>query len=288
MKILFRESLAEPNELESAQKYFDVVHNRTNCKNELVIGRYSCLPYYLELEKDLQNLNCKLINPYSEHSYIANFDWYYDVKQYTFDTYNDNNFYNAPEGAYVVKGKTNSKKMLWNKLCFALNKQDALKIASELSQDALIGQQGIIYRLYEPLETFEIGLNGLPMTNEFRFFFIGKNLIDYGYYWSIAQNEQKCDSSFIDFAKMIAKIISEYCTFFVLDIAKTIKGELRLVEVNDGQMSGLSCISPDRFYKTLSEYFVPQPDLTAIERSKRQLRTGQCFYIEDWEIIPSY
>lgn len=252
MKLLFRQSLSELNELEAAQKYFSVVPIRTHCWNELVIGRYSCLPYYLELEKDLNNFGCNLINSYVAHCYIANFYWYNDVKQYTFKTWNDSNFHNAPEGRYVVKGKTNSRKMRWNSHMFANSKHEAANIAAELMSDPLIGPQGIIYREYEPLETFETGLNGLPMTNEFRFFFLGDKLVDFGYYWGIAEENRSCSQDFIDFAKLVAQEISKHCTFFVLDIAKTVTGELRLVEVNDGQMSGLSWIPPLRFYENLA------------------------------------
>lgn len=253
IKILFRPSYENDFELEHAKKHFVVEESRINCFNSLVIGRYSCLPFYRELEKDLSVINSKLINNYQEHLYIANFEWYEDLEKYTFKTYFDYNFYQAPDGEYVVKGKTNSRKMKWNKLMYAKSKFEAMNIANELSGDPLIGSQGILYRVYEPLETFEIGLNDLPMTNEFRFFFYKDNLIDYGYYWSIAEIEKKCGSEFIDFAKMIAKIIANKTNFFVLDIAKTQSGELKLVEINDGQMSGLSCIKPDNFYKNLGK-----------------------------------
>jgi len=58
--ILFRKSFhtheeAISRELESANQHFGVFQQRTEIpEGNLVIGRYSVLPYYRELEKDLQ------------------------------------------------------------------------------------------------------------------------------------------------------------------------------------------------------------------------------------------
>ena len=42
-----------------------------------------------------------------------------------------------------------------------------------------------------------------------------------------------------------------FCSFWVRDIAKHQDGRWRLVELNDGNMSGLSCIGPTLFYSNL-------------------------------------
>jgi len=52
--VLFRGSLAEKGEYECASKYFDIVQYRSDLHcNELVIPRYSALPYYKELEYEV-------------------------------------------------------------------------------------------------------------------------------------------------------------------------------------------------------------------------------------------
>jgi hypothetical protein len=81
--ILFREDVGEPEELEIASKYFNVETQRSRYYKNLVIGRYSVLPYYCELEKDLEISDCNLINTYEEHKFIANFDWYNHVRGFT-------------------------------------------------------------------------------------------------------------------------------------------------------------------------------------------------------------
>ena len=189
------------------------------------------------------------------HKWIANFEWYNvpELAQASFESWNDDTICDAPKNiSYIVKGRTNSRKFDWNSSMFAHDRLHALKIAARLAGDSLIGPQGIIYRRYEPLETYEVGINGLPFTNEWRFFFLQEQMIAGGYYWSIAENiPQELPNEATVLAKNLAQIACKYANFFVLDIAKTQTGEWKLVEINDGCQSGLSCISADKLYSNL-------------------------------------
>ncbi len=61
--ILFRKDYSTEEELEVAKQYFPVVEFRSDVPaNSLVIGRYSTLPYYAELEYDLWTKGSKLVN----------------------------------------------------------------------------------------------------------------------------------------------------------------------------------------------------------------------------------
>ena len=254
--VLFRGSLAETGELEIARKYFSVYEHRTLCqKNDFVICRYSYLPYAKELEDDLISLGCKIINSYSQHRWVANFDYYEEVKKYTPETWFDDNFYMAKEGKYIVKGRTNSRKHQWKTKMLSNNKSDALRIASELlNDDPMIGEQGIIFRKYIPLKTYEIGMNGLPFTDEYRFFFYKTKELCHGYYWGIAENtSHKISEEGIKFAHKLAEKVARHVNFFVLDVAQTESGEWILIEINDGQQSGLSLCDPDELYFNLKK-----------------------------------
>lgn len=251
--IFFKQPFYEKEEYNNCIKYFDVYQSRMLIpKNNIVICRYSMYPYYLELENDLKYNNSKLINSYYEYKFIASFDYYDVVKNYTPKTWFEQNFHLCNyDGPFVVKGKTKSKKENWNQLMFAETKEKALDIAKQLRMFEE-NNEGIIFREYIPLKTFEKGINGIPFSNEWRFFFLKNNLIDFGYYWSIAENiDHKIKNNGIEFAKNIANIIKDYCTFFVLDIAETINGDWILIEINEGQNSGLSTIDPDSFYSKL-------------------------------------
>jgi len=252
--ILFRDSLAEENECEIAAKYFNVIKYRSVIPpNSIVIGRYSVLPFYNDLCYDLFQRNCNLINSFSQHLWIANFSYYDVVKEHTFETWTDHNFHNCDyQGPFVVKGVTNSKKMNWNSLMFAKSKREASIIACELKNDGLICSQDIIYRKYVKLKSIGVGINGLPFSNEWRFFYYKDKMIAHGFYWSLADDKSQInDNGAIEFANTIAKIVSNYANFFVLDIAEKEKGGWILVEINDGQMAGLSDIDIETFYKNL-------------------------------------
>jgi len=254
--ILFRKGMESEGELEIARKYFRVTEHRTECCDHLVIPRYSALPYYRELEQDLKNLGCSPINSYEQHRWVADFDYYEDLKEFTPESWDEHEFpYANHAGPFVVKGRTNSRKFEWNKLMFAPTKRDAVRIGADLCLDGLLGPQGVIYRKYVPLKTFEIGINGLPFTNEHRFFMLGKELLAHGYYWSCTENTELglITPEAIEFAYKIAAIASQHVNFFALDIAETQSGEWILIEVNDGQMSGLSEINADVLYCNLSQ-----------------------------------
>lgn len=245
------------DEITIAGKHFDVYPLRTQVpKNSLVIARYSCLPFYKELEDDFLENNSSIINSYAQHKWIADFQYYKILKEFTFPSYSWNDLPSLPNDTkLVVKGKTNSLKQRWNTHMFADSVSKAQQIALELQYDALIGQQDIIFRKYIPLETFEVGVNGLPFTNEWRFFFYKNKLLSYGYYWSNALNIlTKCPDECIAFAQNIANIAQNHTNFFVLDVAKTQSNDWILVEVNDGQMSGLSENNPDILYLNLKKY----------------------------------
>lgn len=254
--ILFRKSLADDGEYEVAQNYFNVYTQRCDIpKNSTVIGRYSTLPYYKELVYDLSTRTSYLLNAYSEHKWIADFEYYEILKEYTPETWDDNTIrYCTHKGPFVVKGKTNSRKHRWNTHMFAKNKIEALKVGCELMNDELIATQGILYRKYYPLITYEIGLNGLPFTNEWRFFYYKNTLLSHGYYWSIAEKMlMSISDSGKQFAQKIANIASKYTTFFVLDVAETTEGKWILIEINDGSMSGLSENDPNILYSNLQK-----------------------------------
>jgi hypothetical protein len=256
--ILFRVDRDNQEEYEIAKKYLPVIKQRTEAiPYTLTIGRYSVLPYYRELEIDLAKNLTKLVNSYREHAWVAEFEYYEALKNYTFETWHERDFYLCQyPGPFVVKGRTNSRKHQWNKKMFAADKKAAANIASDLvADDHLIAQQGVIFRKYVPLERIGEGLHGLPYANEWRFFYYGTQRLVHGFYWSIADDPSlgKMDKDGLDFADEVAIIASQFVNFFVLDIARTLEGNWILVEVNDGQMSGPSMCDLDELYSNLAK-----------------------------------
>lgn len=122
---------------------------------------------------------------------------------------------------------------------FAKTKRDALRLGQRLKDDAEIGEQGIVYRRYVPLRTFGVGKDGLPQTNEWRFFYLRAQRLSCAYYWAGSDflNQAKISDDAIALADRIAVIVSKHVPFFVLDLAETESGDWILIEVNDGQPS---------------------------------------------------
>lgn len=261
--ILFRCSLAEEGEYRACVKYFNarVFDSRAQLPdNSTVIARYSALPYYDELEKDLQVKGSRLINAYSQHYYVANMAyWYQDFKDLTpktwFTLYEP---IQESDGPFVVKGSTNSRKHLWNTHMYAENIEKLVNVHHRLSTDCLIGSQDIVVREFEPFVSYGTAINGLPITKEFRIFVFNGKVIAKGFYWSnhpeiIEQFKPDVNEIPEAFIQDIIKRAGNQITFWVVDVAQHQNGNWRVVELNDGQQSGLSTIDPDEFYCNLAQ-----------------------------------
>ena len=162
-------------------------------------------------------------------------------------------------GPFVLKGETNSKKYYWKDLMFAQDKKKAIEIAGLLYSDSMLQYQNIYVRKYVKLKTYMIGLMDLPITKEFRFFFYKDKLLSGGYYWSSHLEELKemgiepdIDDVPVSFLNKIAEKVKDNINFWVVDVAQTEEGEWIVIELNDGQQSGLSCNDPDTLYKNLN------------------------------------
>lgn len=260
--ILFRKDFSKQfgydQEYEDCKKYLRTETLRSKVPpGSMVIGRYSVLPYYRELQADLLENGSQLINSPNQHHWISDFHWYEDLKDFTPRTWKESNFKpldHPTNRQFVVKGVTNSRKHEWDSMMFAKSPRGAIETARRLRLDSLIGTQEILFREYVPLETFEIGINGLPFTNEWRFFCLGTQIVDRGYYWSIAECAEDMEEPPVAAEELVRKlmpIVSKNTNFYVLDVAKTQSGKWILIEINDGQQSGLNTIDSLAFYSNL-------------------------------------
>ncbi len=253
--ILFRSSLDTQHEQEVISKYFHIYTSRMNIiENSLVIARYSCWPFYKELEDDLKYKNSHLINSYSQHLYAADLiNYVSDLKELTPETWTD--ITHVPDIPVILKGETNGKKFQWSSMMFAANKKEAIEVYGKLCNDGLISEQKIYIRKYVPLKTYLIGFQGLPITHEFRIFVAYGQVLSKGYYWSnyYEDLEEKPDPETIpkDFIDEVIKRIGTKINFYAVDVAQTQEGHWIVVEVNDGQQAGLSCNDPKELYSNL-------------------------------------
>lgn len=229
---------------------------------ETVIGRYSVLPFYKELSDELRTHGSHLINSHGQHSFVADvMAWAGPggcLEGLTPRTWTE--WHSLPIGQYVVKGRTNSRKHRWDTHMFAPTRENVATVVRRLSEDTMIADQGFVVREYVPLRRFDTGINGLPITNEWRtFWIVGKDgkpvMLAKGFYWSsspelisVATWDAKAEAV----VNKAAEKVADFVNFFVLDVAETEAGDWIVIEVNDGQMSGLSEVDPDELYRNLA------------------------------------
>jgi hypothetical protein len=273
--ILFRRGdYLDDVEIEAARKYLPVYFSRNEVpEGSLVIGRYSVLPYYAELEKDLKLRGSVLVNTTRQHQFIADIrEWTETLGPLTFKTYHKLADIPADSGPLVVKGMTNSKKFQWDTHMFAKNKTEAIAIGGRLMEDSLFAAQEIIAREYVPLKLAgpdSYGFNGLPITEEYRFFVLNGQILSGAFYWSSHVGDLKeiprSTAVPAEFLDKVTGLIQNACprepgtiphaSFYALDIARTADNRWMVVEINDGQMSGLSENQPEALYASLARYY---------------------------------
>lgn len=255
--IYFRGSLAEQAELDAAREHFRVIEQRTHVKpGELVIPRYSALPWNKELCEDIVELGATPINTFRQHCYVADLrNWYYDLAEFTPRTWFALDQVPKDGGPFVCKGATNSRKHLWSTHMFAEDWYAARDVFLKLAEDTTIGVQPIYIRQYVPLQRLATGMNDLPVSEEYRFFCLDGQVVASGFYWSSHIDDLECvpssDAVPQEFIQKIIGLVSPNIRFWVFDVARTEAGDWLVIELNDGQQSGLSEIDPRLFYREL-------------------------------------
>jgi len=123
--------------------------------------------------------------------------------------------------------------------------------------DGLLSSQKIYIRKYIPLTKYLDGVNGMPVTKEFRFFVAYGKVLCGDFYWQnyIDDIGFKPDANEVpkEFLQKVIDRVDNQSNFYVIDVAQTLSGEWIVIELNDGQQSGLSCNDPFTMYKNLNK-----------------------------------
>jgi hypothetical protein len=253
--ILARKSNSKKDleEMKEASKYFKIFYNRASVpKDSLVIGRMSVVPFYFELQEDLKFNNSMLINNSNQHQFLSDIgNWSEKLKEFTPKTYR--NLYELPQnGPFVLKGENNSKKNFWETHMFAKTREEAVTVFGRLSDDYFFSDQKIYAREFVDLKCLLKPEQGPPVSKEFRFFIFNKKVVCSSFYWdNFVDDLNKIPSPEevpVSFVKKIIDCVGEDAMFYTADVAQKENGEWILIELNDGQMSGLCCNSSEDLY----------------------------------------
>lgn len=224
-------------------------------EGSLVIPRYLDPREYRDLEMRAYTSQSHLINSYRSHQFVADIRTYHPlIKDYTIPIHSVSEIPNLSEGAYVVKGITNSDKFKWNTHMFASNKAELANVVDRVLADGFLSGQDLIIRPFVPLKQLGTFQNGLPLSNEWRLFAIDGSVFSGGFYWpqlkGLMEDKPIPDEAIL-LADSIALAVKDHIRFVAIDIAQCVDGSWIVIEINDGCTSGLSCINPYHFYADL-------------------------------------
>ena len=223
--------------------------------------------FYEILYAELKVRNLILINSPEEYKFCHYFPESYEViKEHTpksislaFDeTFNLEKLLDKlavfGDKPLILKDYVKSRKHEWNEACFissASNQEEIEKVLArfiELQGEDL--NKGLVFREFiefKPLTNHS--KSGMPLTKEFRLFFLENELIFTSEYWEEGEYEETDlpKDLFSDVAKNVKS------NFFTMDIAQKTDGEWLIVELGDAQVAGLPEKSDEKsFYKSLN------------------------------------
>ena len=163
-------------------------------------------------------------------------------------------------GSYIVKDYVKSRKHEWYDACYIQNITDTTNVKKTIGNfierqgDSLVG--GIVLRKFVKLKP--IGYHeksGMPISEEYRVFVYAGRVMIIENYWRTENKNIISDDEFTWIFTLIDKIRSNFVT---MDLGRTEDGKLIVMELGDGQVSGLQEISPERFYPTFNPDYIDE------------------------------
>jgi ATP-grasp domain, R2K clade family 3 len=188
-------------------------------------------------------------------------DWYDSLKEHTpetiwttgtdYDLHSIASHFGAKP--IVIKDYVKSAKHYWKEACFVPNAQDREQLQSVLTNFLELRdgepEGGLVFR--EFLDLKGIGthkVSGMPLTLEYRLFFFKCRLLASSRYWGEGDYPNiEVPSELIQKA---APLVDS--PFFTMDVACDVADRWWIIEVGDGQVSGLpEGLDPTTFYSKL-------------------------------------
>jgi ATP-grasp domain-containing protein len=155
----------------------------------------------------------------------------------------------------VVKDFVKSRKHEWEEACYIPAASDRGSVERVVNRFLdLQGPdlaEGLVFREYVEFEPLgRHSKSGMPLSLEYRLFFLDGELLACLDYWPEADYSGSAPP-LDEFREVAQKVRSR---FFTMDVAKRISGEWRVVELGDGQVAGLpESADPAAFYGQIAQ-----------------------------------
>ncbi|ULH16583.1 ATP-grasp domain-containing protein [Deinococcus sp. KNUC1210] len=162
--------------------------------------------------------------------------------------------------AVIVKDYVKSRKHEWHEACFIPDASDSAHatqvIQTFLTRQGHEFQGGLVLRAFEDFAALtEHSRSGMPLTREYRLFFLDGHIISAGEYWE----EGEYPAAVVPLAQFGVIGAGVHSRFFTMDVAQRADGVWRVMELGDGQVAGLpERLDRQRLYAALSSV-LPKP-----------------------------
>ena len=244
---------------------------------------------YRDFYERLEKKNIILINSPEEYErYHMLPGWYDDFKEETAESVwtkgaemgDVKHVARLLEGAYIVKDYVKSRKHEWYDACFINNIRD------ENSLEKIVGNfidrqgidlvGGVVLRKFEHLK--QIGFHeqsGMPLSEEYRVFIYAGRILAIDDYWTDKADIKLSEEEYKWVESIARRVRSNFVT---VDLARKEDGSLIIMELGDGQVSGLQQLKAEVFYRGFKGLDIHNP--YTIEDIKRILTTYMRLDIE--------
>lgn len=223
-------------------------------KNCLLVPRYAIHPYPGEYYADASKRTKNIINSLDQYRFSSNIGIWQETVLSDMIKIDKRPYSSLDEGSYVIKGANLSKKFNWQTHMFAKTKADVPVIVNRLLDIDEVSGYGLFVRPFIKLRKLCDGLNGLPVSNEWRFFAYKGKIFYETFYWASFQEAIPYYIPPIEAYNCAQSIINQVgnkSNFFSVDVGEKEEGGWIGIEINDGQQSGLCCAKAKTFYRNL-------------------------------------
>jgi len=160
-------------------------------------------------------------------------------------------------GPIIVKDFVKSRKHEWEEACYIPSASDISAVERvvnkfvELQGEDLSG--GLVFREFVEFEPLTVhSKSGMPLTKEFRTFFLDGQPLLTARYWEEGDYGQVA----IHAPELMEVAKSVRSRFFTMDIAKQTDGGWMIVELGDAQVAGLpETVDAAQFYEALVQHW---------------------------------